>query len=496
MKTVGKQLQDARLAKDWSPELAARETKIKVERLRDLESDDFSNFSSPTYARGFVRTYARALGLDEYKLLRQLDNKLPEDDNASFVNDTGVPYMPEPSQVSTPYRFGTGVYVAMGAGATVLFLIAFILFQSYRAGYFAQAFPATVTAASTNVSPAIPDTEPVARALPADSNAAPVALPVDVTTATPVSGNAATNGSPVAVAVAPAAPPVASATTNATPGASLATAPQPTTTPLDTTTPPRALPVDLNAPGGDGTPAAPVDTNAVVAGSAAPVASLVPSPVVTTNLVAAPVVPVAAPVPSPAPVYKAPPSLSARGANARPDPSREVAVAPAPPVATPVVVPVVSTPPVAAPADPAPSVSSLAPQTFTDTTPGASVAASPAVPDAAPVAVPVSSAADTASALTGETAPAPSDSRTAKRLVLKASRDSYIRVVSLDSPDGQQVRYASVLHEGQSISFNDRKYSINVGVPSAVDIILDNINYGPHSDHSEPDTFTVESHQP
>jgi cytoskeleton protein RodZ len=154
MKTVGKQLQDARLAKDWSPELAARETKIKVERLRDLESDDFSNFSSPTYARGFVRTYARALGLDEYKLLRQLDNKLPEDDNASFVNDTGVPYMPEPSQVSTPYRFGTGVYIAMGAGATVLFLIAFILFQSYRAGYFAQAFPATVPAGSTNVSPA------------------------------------------------------------------------------------------------------------------------------------------------------------------------------------------------------------------------------------------------------------------------------------------------------------------------------------------------------
>ena len=59
MKTVGKQLQEARLAKNWTPELAARETKIKVDRLRDLEADDYSHFTSPTYARGFVRTYAR-----------------------------------------------------------------------------------------------------------------------------------------------------------------------------------------------------------------------------------------------------------------------------------------------------------------------------------------------------------------------------------------------------------------------------------------------------
>src|ERR1700722_8441534 len=98
MKTVGKQLQEARLAKNWTPELAARETKIKVDRLRDLEADDYTHFTSPTYARGFLRTYARFLGLDEYKILRQLDNKLPEDDNASFVKDTGLPYIPEPSK--------------------------------------------------------------------------------------------------------------------------------------------------------------------------------------------------------------------------------------------------------------------------------------------------------------------------------------------------------------------------------------------------------------
>jgi len=90
--------------------------------------------------------------------------------------------------------------------------------------------------------------------------------------------------------------------------------------------------------------------------------------------------------------------------------------------------------------------------------------------------------------------PAAPNKAAGKRLVLTASHDSYIRVVSLDGH--AQVRYSSVLHQGQSISFSDRKYSINVAVPSAVNIALDGINYGPHSDHAQPDTFTVESHQP
>jgi hypothetical protein len=45
-------------------------------------------------------------------------------------------------------------------------------------------------------------------------------------------------------------------------------------------------------------------------------------------------------------------------------------------------------------------------------------------------------------------------------------------------------------------AFDGRKFSINVGIPSAVDIKLDGVNYGPHSDQAAPETFTVESHLP
>ncbi len=84
----------------------------------------------------------------------------------------------------------------------------------------------------------------------------------------------------------------------------------------------------------------------------------------------------------------------------------------------------------------------------------------------------------------------------AKRLVLTASQDSFVRVTNLDAPEADKPLYAAVLHSGQSVGFDGRKFSINVGVPSAVDIKLDGVNYGPHSDQVAPETFTVESHLP
>ncbi len=505
MKTVGKQLQDARLAKGWSPEMAARETKIRLDRVRELEEDDYSNFSSPTYARGFVRTYARALGLDEYRILRQLDNKLPEDDNASFANDTGVPYMPEPSQVAKPFQVGRGVYIAGGVGMALLLLIGFILVQSYRAGYFASATPApaALPVTATNTPPAVPDAE-TARALPADSNAAPVPVPVDLPpaaavaaapAAAPVDTNAAPRAQPVdlnavagmtnppaaalaapsSVAVA-SAPPVEAAT--ASPAAATApvpdgTASSPTVSPA-TSTPPRALPVDLNAL----------------------------SPDATTNAPMADASPTTPPAPEPRPA----PSLSARGSNARPTdvhaaadkatPDLIAATTPPPTEAPPAPASPVVLPNPSAPADPAPVVASAS--TPDASPPGAPSSLTPMAAYQSENNAPASDAAVTGSpsgSTAASSAPA-AESFHGKRLVLTASHDSFVRVIALDGSGTGQVRYSSLLKSGQSISFNDRKYSINVGDPSAVDIALDGVNYGPHSDTSAPDTFTVESHVP
>ena len=116
-------------------------------------------------------------------------------------------------------------------------------------------------------------------------------------------------------------------------------------------------------------------------------------------------------------------------------------------------------------------------------------------PDAPPVVAPVAPIAD----LTAQTnAPAATDATTDsdKRLVLTASQDSFVRVTNLDAPDAEKPLYAAVLHSGESVGFDGHKFSINVGIPSAVDIKLDGVNYGPHSDQDAPETFTVQSHLP
>jgi len=391
MKTVGNQLQEARLARNWTPELAARETKIRVDRLRDLEADDYTHFSSPAYARGFVRTYARALGLDEYKILRQLDNKLPEDDNASFVSDTGLPYIPEAPKATRggPSSSGTGLYVVAMLGCGVFAVIVFVLFQAYRTGELQSSFahaPTTDTLpAVTNAATAAANPGEPARALPVDPNA-PVPPPVDAPPKAVPADNA-----PVAA-------------TNAAPAADLATAPK--ALPVDATDAPQA---PVAAPADGTTNTAPVTAGTDHLDTTNAPRAFAVDPNELTN---------AAPVAPPQP----PPMPSSARASGSAHVSRPVP--PAQPAATQVTLP------------------------------------------------------------------------DGKRLILTATRDSFVRVTALDAPDLERSLYAAVLKAGQTAGFDGRKFSVNVEVPSAVNISLDGVNYGPHSDQDKPETFTVESHQP
>jgi cytoskeleton protein RodZ len=444
MKSVGKQLEEARLAKNWTPELAARETKIKVDRVRDLEADDYTHFSSPTYARGFVRTYARALGLDEYRLLRQLDNKLPEDDNATFAQDAGLPYVPEATKVihaSSAHR--TGLYVFVGLACAVLLVSAFVLFQAYRAGelprYFAtgSSLDSEMTS-GTNAVPA-PDAEAPPHAVavdPNDTTHSVRALPVDLNNPSNTNTAPLSPAAPVA-ATAPATP---AETDGPVPGAH------------------RALPVDLSALGNAAPAAGPTSTPPTAADSSTP------SP--TDHSATSTSSPVPASGPSAAPPADAAPVTDT---NAPPralpvDPRELVAGSSA---TNPVVQAAQNgTPPADNPA------------------PGSSTNADGIV------VTPVDLAGDR------PVQESMAEAQAKKRLILTASRDSFIRVTSLDAAQGNEILYASVLRAGQSLAFGGHKFSVNVGIPSAVDIALDGVNYGPHSDGNSPETFTLESHQP
>ena len=62
---IGAQLRTAREARGLSLEQVAAETRIPQRHLQTIEAGEFSALPARTYAIGFSRTYARAVGLDE-----------------------------------------------------------------------------------------------------------------------------------------------------------------------------------------------------------------------------------------------------------------------------------------------------------------------------------------------------------------------------------------------------------------------------------------------
>jgi cytoskeletal protein RodZ len=61
---LGRKFQEARLARGLTLDEAARMTKIRPSRLAEIEADDFSQFPSLAYAKGFLLIYGKFLEVD------------------------------------------------------------------------------------------------------------------------------------------------------------------------------------------------------------------------------------------------------------------------------------------------------------------------------------------------------------------------------------------------------------------------------------------------
>jgi len=61
---LGKKFQEARNARNLTLDEAARMTKIRPQRLAEIEADDFSQFPSLAYAKGFLLIYGKFLDVD------------------------------------------------------------------------------------------------------------------------------------------------------------------------------------------------------------------------------------------------------------------------------------------------------------------------------------------------------------------------------------------------------------------------------------------------
>ncbi len=66
----GAQLKSAREAAKLSEEDVARELRMTVSKVRALETDDYDRLHSDTFIRGYLRTYAKLLGLEPDDILK------------------------------------------------------------------------------------------------------------------------------------------------------------------------------------------------------------------------------------------------------------------------------------------------------------------------------------------------------------------------------------------------------------------------------------------
>jgi len=76
MPTAGDQLRMERERRKLTVHQVADATNIKTDHVRALEASDWKAFAAPVYIRGFARTYARHLQLDDKALVQTLDAEL------------------------------------------------------------------------------------------------------------------------------------------------------------------------------------------------------------------------------------------------------------------------------------------------------------------------------------------------------------------------------------------------------------------------------------
>jgi len=86
---IGARLRAAREAKGWSAQEAGSRLRLMARQILAIEAEDFSRLGQPVFARGFVRNYAKLLGLDPDELLDQMTTvktvRVQEAENLPFT---------------------------------------------------------------------------------------------------------------------------------------------------------------------------------------------------------------------------------------------------------------------------------------------------------------------------------------------------------------------------------------------------------------------------
>lgn len=133
MPTVGDKLRAERERRGLSVHQAADGTNIKTDHIRAMEQGAWDSFPAPVYIRGFARTYAKYLRLDEQavveEVVSEMGNLAQWDDGGSGAGRSRGPLDWVMLQLSR-VRW-TVVFPLLLGGAVVL--VGWLAFRSWQA---------------------------------------------------------------------------------------------------------------------------------------------------------------------------------------------------------------------------------------------------------------------------------------------------------------------------------------------------------------------------
>ena len=116
---IGKLLRDAREAKGIAIEDMAKKLHLLTDVVRGIEQCDFEEMPSRVFVRGYVRNYARLVGLNAQEMLDKFDQAHPED--LSHLQIDKSPHLPTDSPVAS--RFAGVVTWVTVLAIVILFVV-------------------------------------------------------------------------------------------------------------------------------------------------------------------------------------------------------------------------------------------------------------------------------------------------------------------------------------------------------------------------------------
>jgi len=122
--SIGERLMRAREAKGLSLDEIASQTRIPIRHLQNIEREEWDALPAPTYAVGFARNYATAVGLDGAEIARILRERI----GGAFRTRAPAPEYYEPADPSRVPPRSIALFAALFAA--VLIAVYFIWFST------------------------------------------------------------------------------------------------------------------------------------------------------------------------------------------------------------------------------------------------------------------------------------------------------------------------------------------------------------------------------